>query len=362
MNDKTKPGNRIPYESLVDADVVSSWSLPSVEKKSRMVFNAKREQEKSKKQQGSEIVEDYKGVVKPKPLTADDLKKLTDEAKKEGFDQGYQEGLAKGTQEGSVKGEKAGHTKAYSETKQRLNDEIQRLNHISSNLLAPMDGQEQALENIIVDMAINFTKELLQVEVQQQPTALLNLVRNALMALPVGSKNITVYVNDDDTQLINTHLPQEQRDWALQIDNSVTTGGCRIETHESLIDYTCEHRLREFLKQIRDQGDVSEDSVAPVPEFERPEQALPSEDAAPPLEDAAPQAVDTTPQAEGDASPVQEDASSVSQNSAASENSEIPTPSPTPESNDRDPQHFPDPDAAEPDTDTPIRSPDDHAE
>ncbi len=269
MSDKPKQVNRIPYESLAEGDAVSSWTLPSVDKKSRLVMSAKREQEKNKGKQGTEVVEDYKGTVKPKPLTADDLKKLTEEAKKEGFEQGYQEGLEKGTREGTVAGEKAGHAKAYSESKQKLNDEIQRLGHVASNLLIPMQEQEEALENIIVDMAINFTKELLQQEITQQPTLLLRVVKNALSALPAGSKNITVYVNETDSQLIDAHLPQAQRDWSIQVDNSVTTGGCRVETHESLVDYTCEHRLQTFLTQVQDHGDVSEDAVEPVEAFER---------------------------------------------------------------------------------------------
>lgn len=269
MSDKPKQVNRIPYESLAEGDAVSSWTLPSVDKKSRLVMSAKREQEKNKGKQGTEVVEDYKGTVKPKPLTADDLKKLTEEAKKEGFEQGYQEGLEKGTREGTVAGEKAGHAKAYSESKQKLNDEIQRLGHVASNLLIPMQEQEEALENIIVDMAINFTKELLQQEITQQPTLLLRVIKNALSALPAGSKNITVYVNETDSQLIDAHLPQAQRDWSIQVDNSVTTGGCRVETHESLVDYTCEHRLQTFLTQVQDHGDVSEDAVEPVEAFER---------------------------------------------------------------------------------------------
>lgn len=368
MNDKTKPGNRIPYESLVAGDAVTSWNLPSVDKKSRKVFNAKREQEKDKKQQGSEIVEDYKGIVKPKPLTAEGLAKLAEEAKKEGFDQGYQEGLVKGTREGTIKGEKAGHSKAYSESKQKLNDEIKRLAHIASNLLAPMQGQEQALEDIVVDMAINFTKELLKQEIHQQPTALLNVVRSALTTLPAGSKNITVYVNEADTQLISAHLPQDQRDWSFQIDNTVTTGGCRVETHESLVDYTCEQRLDAFLKQVRDQGEISEEAVAPVQVFERPEAVsepsvptdqTPVETSATDAADAEATSITTSTATTTDAAKETAEQSGVAQTDAEA-NSEIETDAVNLDSADQ-PQHNLH-DKVEQGGDTASPSLDDHAE
>ncbi|MFL0799177.1 MAG: flagellar assembly protein FliH [Agarilytica sp.] len=271
MTDKTKQANRIPYESVEEEGAVSGWSLPSVEsKKSRLAFSAKTDKKnKGRSSRDGEIVEDYKGSVKPKPLTADDLQKLAAEAKKEAFDQGYQEGLAKGLAEGAQKGQKQGHNKAYQETKTLVTDEIKRMGKIASQLFSPMQSQEETLENIVVDMAIHFAQEIIAQEIQSSPQALLGIVHRALAALPTGSKNVSVYLNEADSEVVDKYLPVAQREWRVHVDDTVASGGCRVQTHESLVDYTCEHRLSEYLKHVREQGNVTEEAVAPVEVYER---------------------------------------------------------------------------------------------
>lgn len=271
MSDKPKQANRIPFEEIDEDAMVSSWALPSVgQKKSRIVFSAKKDKKNAgKTARDGEIVENYTAPVKPKPLTAEELQKMAEEAQKEGFDQGYQEGLQKGLHDGEAKGKKQGQSKAYTDTKNVMLDEIKRLNRISSDLLGPMQHQEEYLENIVLDMAVNFAKEILQKEIQTSPLSLLDVVHRALEALPAGASNITVYVNENDATLIDKHLPQAQRNWTVSIDDNMSSGGCRVETLESLVDYTVQHRLGAFLEKMREQEDITEDQVAPVEAFER---------------------------------------------------------------------------------------------
>ncbi len=265
MSEKPKHANRIPHESLADNAVVSPWSLPTVDKKSRLVFSAKREravQDKSDRGDG-ELVEDYKGPLKPKPLTAEQLRQLTEEAKKEGFDQGYNQGLQRGLQEGTARGFEEGETKAYQNKRQALEEEIARLAAISAHLFAPMEHQRDALEAIVVEMAINFAQEIVDRELDQAPTLLLDIVKTALAALPAGAKNIVVYTNADDAALIEKYLPNKHRNWTMMADDSIARGGCRVETEESLVDYSVEQRLLAFLQQVRAQ--VVDESVKTPP-------------------------------------------------------------------------------------------------
>ncbi len=77
-------------------------------------------------------------------------------------------------------------------------------------------------------------------------------------------------MNESDAQLIDKHLPETQRRWLVSVDHAIASGGCRIETLESLVDYTVQHRLESFIEKMREQGNVSEDQVMPVEELERP--------------------------------------------------------------------------------------------
>ncbi|MFL0809581.1 MAG: flagellar assembly protein FliH [Agarilytica sp.] len=290
MSDSPKNMNRIPFESLENEGDISSWKIPTVaSKKSRLVFSAKKDKQKQKDApEGSELVEDYNAPVKPKALTAEALAKLAEEAKKEGYEQGYQEGLAKGLQDGTAKGQRQGEQKAYKDTHARITSEANTLNHIASNLLAPMQEQEGSLEKIIVDMAVHFAQGLLQDEISLQPKKLLKIIKHAITALPAGSINIEVVVSPHDAKLVEKHLPSNLRNWSVSIDDSIKPGGFRVETQESIVDYTIESRLRSFLDNICEQGDVEESQVAPVMELPEIEAPQSDESEAPKMAETAP--------------------------------------------------------------------------
>lgn len=262
MTDKKKLANRIPFESLEKESAVSAWALPSMDKKSRLVYSAKREQQTKKNDPNThESVEDYKAPLKPKPLTADQLQKLAAEAKQEGYDSGYAEGLQTGLSDGTARGLQEGEKKAYTETRKQLQDETARLALICENLFNPMDAQGQDLENIIIEMALQFTKELIAKEINETPQHLVSIVKQALVALPAGAKNISVFCNEKDAALVQKYCPKDNRNWIIKVDDTVARGGCRVETLESLVDYTIEQRMTAFLQQIQEKGEIDPASM-----------------------------------------------------------------------------------------------------
>lgn len=254
MSDKEPTSaNRIPGETLSEDGAVKSWTIPTIATpKTKKIFTAKREEQQRKKAPG-ETIEDYKGAVKPKPMTAKDLQQMVQDAQQEGYEKGYQEGLQKGTEDGEAKGQKAGHDKAYKETKLKLESETQSFQQIASQLLVPMQNQERALEKIIVDMAVNFAQKLMHREIENVPQSMIAVVEHALQSLPAGAKNISVYVNPEDAEIIEEHLPEHQRHWQVKVDKNIQRCGCRVETLESIVDYTVEERLSQFLHHIREQ-------------------------------------------------------------------------------------------------------------
>lgn len=268
MSDSSTPKNRIPFETIENHGDVTSWALPDMGDGSGSIKAAKKKPRRSAP--GEEIIEDYSGDVAPKPMTAEDLKKMADEAQKEGYDEGYQEGLSKGLDEGNTKGLLEGRDKAYNETKANLDDERARLAAIASSLLLPYQEQEHALENIVVDLAMRMAKDIVFSEIQHAPTNLYDIVNKAMSALPVGAKNIMVYLNEHDAQLMDTVVPEKNRDWTIKIDPKLSSGGCRVETLESLVDYSIDTRFERFKKQIMDKGDVDETQVDEPQDFRPP--------------------------------------------------------------------------------------------
>lgn len=261
MTDVTKQINRIPHESLGENETVSTWQLPRVGQRNKVVKSAKREQtEKQKKT--SEQIEDVPRSSKPKPMTANELQKIADQAQQEGYADGFKEGMEKGLKQGETKGFQSGEQRAYSETKGCLDDEKRRFEAISNQLFEPMQHQDKAIENRLVTMVMVLSKALLAQEITQDPSKLLVIVERVLAALPVGATNIRVYVNEGDAKLLEAVVPAAHRDWQLMNDNSLASGGCRVETLESLVDYSLETRLAEYLQEVDTLNNTTSASAA----------------------------------------------------------------------------------------------------
>lgn len=233
----------ITAESVEESGEVNSWPLPSLNRKGKIVRSAKREGEERAK----ESIENVAPAARPRHLTASDIDKITRSAEEEGFKAGYEEGFAKGEIQGEKKGKIEGEAKAYKECKAQLDDEYARLYAICEHLLAPMLEHDQAMENMLMDMALHFANELLQKEIDQNPESFRALIAKVIKALPAGSKNISIFLHPDDAALMEKVLKEKNQHWPIQTDDSLLRGGCRVETRESIVDYSVEKRWKDML-------------------------------------------------------------------------------------------------------------------
>ncbi len=77
----------------------------------------------------------------------------------------------------------------------------------------------------------------------------MQVVREAIQALPLSASGLTVYLSDQDFQALTQRedLPEH---WHLQIDRTLTPGGCRITTAQSVVDYTLEDQFQQLVNAI----------------------------------------------------------------------------------------------------------------
>lgn len=256
MTENYKQANRIPGES-VDKDSVSAWDLPSMSKDGKVVYSAQAE----KKKQQSERVEDIPRPAKSNILTADELEKISRDA--------YDEAFAEGKADGYNKGLEEGQRKAYNDTQHVLNEERKKLSAIAEALFVPMSEQQDALENAIVDMAVQLVKYLLHREITSDPAVLYPVITTALDALPAGAKNIEVHLNKDDAALFKTACPDIQPEWKIVADPQLAPSGCKVLSSESLVDYSLEKRMRDYLADIAVRPDIAETEVEPVTSYRK---------------------------------------------------------------------------------------------
>ncbi|HTF96970.1 MAG TPA: flagellar assembly protein FliH [Cellvibrio sp.] len=271
MSDSSLP-NRIPAEAV---EQVTTWVLPPVSDNGKVLSSAekeardRRERMLRRDQEKIEVV-DIPIVEQPAQMgmTAEELQAIFDAAEKDGFEQGQKDGFAKGNTEGY----EAGRQQGLKEMRAQLVVEQQRFHSLINALLNPLTAQDDDVEMMLLDIICTLTQSVVQREVQTDSSQILTLVRNAIDALPVGSKNIRVCLNPDDLTAIETYAAEQQLDWKFFGDAALLPGGCRIETPESRVDFSVSSRLQTVLeqfisRQLASSGDDALAAQTPLPDI-----------------------------------------------------------------------------------------------
>jgi len=264
MTDKPV-NNRIPAES---AQNVRSWVLPPVADNGRVLSSAEKEARDRRNRLLHSSKESIQTIEISAPptapvVTAEELQSMFDSAEKEGFEKGYQTGLAQGKAEGY----EAGKQQALMEMRPQLVAEQQRFHKLAQALLAPVAEQQDELEQLMLDIVCTLTQSLVERELLTDSSQIVELVRQAVAALPVGAKNIRVSLNPDDLAAVESYAQEYQLEWRFLGDAGLQPGGCRIETPESRVDFSVATRLQSVLEQFVTQqlaagDDLQADEIA----------------------------------------------------------------------------------------------------
>ena len=257
--------NRIAAE---DVDEYRTWRVPLINDNGSVLPSAEKEARERKaqemKRQGESIEDVDMPAAKPKQgMTAQEMQEIIEAAEKDGFAQGHKEGFDKGMAEGY----EAGQQKGLMEMRQQLVAEQQRFQKLAQALLDPVAGQDNDLEKLLLDVICTLTESVVQRELMTDSSHIVSLVKTAVDALPVGSKNLRVCLNPDDLAAVETYAEEQQLNWQFIGDQQLAPGGCRIETSESRVDFSVEKRLKTLLtqfvnKQLTDGNGETEDDFS----------------------------------------------------------------------------------------------------
>lgn len=233
-------------------DVSSDKILPSAEKEAldeKEKNKTKAEKKASQPAAGEsiEVIEES-----PSPVTAEKLQAITEAAEKEGYDSGYQKGLEQGQKEGSEKGQKAGFESGLEQSKATVAAQCEQLQHIIDALMIPLESEQKQLQEMILNMVASLTKAVVQRELEQDSSHITQLVDDALNIIPVGADKFSLFLNSQDINIVEKHLAyfdhSEDKHLTLHIDDSLLPGGCRLETQQTVVDYTVEQRLQKVIE------------------------------------------------------------------------------------------------------------------
>ena len=112
-------------------------------------------------------------------------------------------------------------------------------------------------EKDVVELAFQITEKILAREIQTQPEVIIDSVRAGLQKI-VNAESVTLRVNPEDMKIIESVQEELSKELAkseslhLQTDDSVSRGGCVLETENGILDGQLDtqlNRLRTLLAE-----------------------------------------------------------------------------------------------------------------
>ena len=183
------------------------------------------------------------------PLTVEALEAVQQAAQEEGFKLGYDEGF----QQGHEAGLKAGETDIL--------QQAQQWKALIDSLNNPLKSIDSIVEQDLLSMISLLVRQMVYHELEQKPEMVLTAVREALAVLPVSDRQLKVYLNPEDMELVKNGLKlDEDTGWQWYEDPLVSRGGAKLVTADTTIDATVETRLNNLISRLLSQENHHEPS------------------------------------------------------------------------------------------------------
>ena len=225
--------NRIPANKSTD---YTSWNLPDInDGRVIEVVPSGQHPGNAKKAPAAGRGKESKG--------APELDEISKQAQKEGYQAGFEQGLGKG----EAQGYQAGLNKGNKEIQQRL----QQLQQVIAQLMEPIKQQDDELEQTLLALVKMAAEAVIKQELEDNRIDIIQrIIKETVTALPLGAENIRISLNSEDFAALQGESTGVSSDWQLVADDSITAGGCRVETAQSVVDYCLETRIQEVMEQI----------------------------------------------------------------------------------------------------------------
>jgi len=132
--------------------------------------------------------------------------------------------------------------------------QVQQWRSLIESLNAPLKAVNDEVEQNLLAMLSLLTRQLIYQEMAVHPELVLNVVREALTVLPVSDRQLKIYLNPQDLELVRSGLQiDDAAGWQWHEDPLVKRGGVRLVTADTAIDATVETRLNNLILRLLNQ-------------------------------------------------------------------------------------------------------------
>ncbi|MDZ4299254.1 MAG: flagellar assembly protein FliH [Moraxellaceae bacterium] len=160
-----------------------------------------------------------------------ELAQIRQQAREEAWQQGLEEGRKAGQQE--------------------LEKAANRWHHIMDELTQPLAQSSQQVGDELTLLALAIAKQVIKTEIKAQPKQIIELVSEALKALPSATKSIQVVLHPDDARVVKQALQTNtESSWKIEEDRQITVGGCVVKSDSARIDERVEARIERVVASL----------------------------------------------------------------------------------------------------------------
>jgi len=183
----------------------------------------------------------------------------------DGYRQGQREGYEVGLDEGRADGYDAGHAegveRGIEEGRLQALAELEKMAKPVEAMLRSLKKMKTEFRNAqrkeVVDLVGKIARQVIRAELALQPVQMLNLVDEALAAMPPTRDDVEVFMNPEELKRIQELDPKRAKKWNLMADPALEPGECRVRAGDHEVDAGCQGRLTACMSQVHESLDAS---------------------------------------------------------------------------------------------------------
>ncbi|TCV94154.1 flagellar assembly protein FliH [Luteibacter rhizovicinus] len=166
----------------------------------------------------------------PHRPTVAEIEAIERQAREEGFNAGLAEGRATAQRE--------------------LVAQTARLDALFAAAAQPLANLDAEVAMDIAQLATVIAERVLGYEIAIAPERIVDIVRQAVDTLPVGSRHLKIYLHPADAAIVRDHRIAADHGWVVADDDVLERGDCRLESESSRLDATVRKRLAAVIDAV----------------------------------------------------------------------------------------------------------------
>lgn len=174
------------------------------------------------------------------------------EGSEKGLNQGLQEGREQGEAQGYKEGYQKGQSKGEAEGLAQVEPLMKTLQNVQKELEAARDRSLSEYTDNICKLVEQVARRVIHAELTFDSNQMVRLIEDAIKRTNLDNGPMTIFVSKDDAKRLKEAGTTEIGGYAIQEDENLDIGDCRLETEEQQVTVKSEERLQNCMDKVKE--------------------------------------------------------------------------------------------------------------